>query len=109
MKVKYLLLCALVSCAHAEPLKTIQGPAYVIDGDTVVVDGIRVRLKGVDSPELSHPGGPEAKSAMQEIVGASLTCQLTGERTHGREVGWCYNNSGNDIGAAIILAGRALA
>jgi hypothetical protein len=31
------------------------------------------------------------------------------ERTHGREVGWCYNSAGSDIGAAIVLAGKALA
>ena len=47
--------------------------------------------------------------ALQGIIGPSLTCQLTGERTHDREVGWCYNNFGSDIGAAIILAGKALA
>jgi endonuclease YncB( thermonuclease family) len=94
--------------AYAEN-RSIQGPAYVIDSDTVVVSGIHVRLKGVDGPELSMPGGIEAKILMQEIVGASLTCQLTGEHTHGREVGWCHNNSGDDIGAAIVRAGRALA
>ena len=54
-------------------------------------------------------GGIEAKILMQEIVGASLTCRLTGEHTHGREVGWCFNNSGDDIGAAIIRTDRALA
>jgi endonuclease YncB( thermonuclease family) len=89
--------------------KTVEGFAQVVDGDTVVVNGTRVRLKGVDAPELSHPSGIEAKLALQGIIGPSLTCQLTGERTHDREVGWCYNNFGSDIGAAIILAGKALA
>jgi endonuclease YncB( thermonuclease family) len=31
---------------------TISGPARVIDGDTVVVAGTTVRLKGVDAAEL---------------------------------------------------------
>jgi hypothetical protein len=90
-------------------VKTVEGFARVVDGDTVVVNGTRVRLKGVDAPELSHPSGIEAKLALQGIIGPSLTCQLTGERTHDREVGWCYNIFGSDIGAAIILAGKALA
>jgi endonuclease YncB( thermonuclease family) len=99
----------LAPAAHAEPLKTITGAAYVIDSDTVVVNGTHIRLKGVDGPELSHPGGIEAKILMQKIVGTSLTCRLTGEHTFNREVGWCYTVNGRDVGAEIIRAGRALA
>jgi micrococcal nuclease len=87
----------------------MHGPAWVIDGDTVAINGVHVRLKGVDAPELSQPGGLESKRAMQAIVGAWLTCQLTGERTYNRMVGWCRNAAGEDIGAAIVSAGKALA
>jgi endonuclease YncB( thermonuclease family) len=95
--------------AEPTPLTTFQGAARVIDGDTVVVGGIHIRLKGVDAPELSNPDGIEAKLKMQEIAGTWLTCRVTGEKTYNREVGWCDNASGQDIGAEIILAGRALA
>ena len=40
----------------------VSGPPY-IDGDTVVVNGTHIRLKGVDAPELS----------------SELNCRLTGE------------------------------
>jgi endonuclease YncB( thermonuclease family) len=89
----------------------IQGRARAVDGDTVDVNGLRVRLKGVDAPEWWHPYGPEAKRTLQQIIGngAHLKCKLTGELTHGRQVGWCYNLLGDDIGAQIILVGKALA
>src|SRR5262249_40081213 len=128
MKHKFLVLwaSALVVCGSAYatypgtkskenwldayPTVSVQGSARVVDGDTVVVNRTRVRLKGVDAPELSHPSGIEAKLALQEIIGSSsLACAFTGERTHGREVGWCYDNFGRDIGAELILAGKALA
>ena len=47
---------------------------------------------------------------MIDIIGNSeLTCRLTGERTHRREVGYCVTADGVDIGQAIIAAGAALA
>ena len=47
---------------------------------------------------------------MIEIVGGSdLTCRLTGEKTHKREVGYCFTADGTDINRAIIEQGVALA
>jgi endonuclease YncB( thermonuclease family) len=89
--------------------------ADTLDGDTVVVKGISVRLQGVAAPELEHgslgvrqePGGPEAAAFMRRLVeGQVVVCKLTGERTHGREVGVCRRD-GRDIGAAVIEAGLA--
>ena len=42
------ILIACLTPAVAEPL-SITGPARVVDGDTVVVAGTHVRLKGLDA------------------------------------------------------------
>jgi endonuclease YncB( thermonuclease family) len=95
------------STAHATE---ISGPARVLDGDTVVVGEIHVRLKGVDAPERGTELGEFARKIMIEIVnGSDLTCQLTGEKTHKREVGYCFTADGLDINRAIIEQGVALA
>ena len=42
----------------------LAGRAHVLDGDTIVVSGIHVRLKGVAAPEVAHfgePGNPVAR------------------------------------------------
>jgi endonuclease YncB( thermonuclease family) len=96
---------------------TVSGPARVVDGDTVVVAGTRVRLKGVDAAELKTPLGENAKRVMIGIVNSnntggvqnSLTCRLTGEKTWSREVGYCTTSAGIDINQAIIQSGAALA
>jgi endonuclease YncB( thermonuclease family) len=88
---------------------TIGGPARVIDGDTVVVAGTRVRLKGVDAAELGTERGENARRVMAMLVTGSLTCRLTGEKTYNREVGYCSTTAGVDINQAIIAQGAALA
>jgi endonuclease YncB( thermonuclease family) len=88
---------------------TVSGPARVLDGDTVVVAGTRVRLKGVDAAELGTARGESARRAMVALVTGTLTCRLTGEKTYGREVGYCFTSDGTDINQAIIASGAALA
>jgi endonuclease YncB( thermonuclease family) len=88
---------------------TISGLARVIDGDTVVVAGTRVRLKGVDAAELGTARGENARRVMAMLVTGSLTCRLTGEKTYSREVGYCTTANGTDINRAIIAQGAALA
>jgi endonuclease YncB( thermonuclease family) len=86
----------------------ISGPARVIDGDTVVVAGTTVRLKGVDAAELGTVRGENARRVMATLVSRELTCRLTGEKTYHREVGYCTSTDGTDINRAIIAQGAAL-
>lgn len=90
-------------------VSTISGPAHVIDGDTVIVAGTTVRLKGVDAAELGTARGENARRMMIALVTSKLTCRLTGEKTWGREVGYCVTADGIDINQAIIASGAALA
>jgi endonuclease YncB( thermonuclease family) len=98
-----------IDSAQYATRSTISGPAIVVDGDTVVVAGTVVRLKGVDAAELKTVRGENAKRQMVALVTSELTCRLTGEKTHGREVGYCFTNDGVDINQAIIASGAALA
>ena len=110
MKIVLAALAAFVVMGTtAAPAATIEGLPTIVDGDTVKVNGIPVRLKGVDAPEMGDRYGPEAARGMQAVVGSWLRCELTGEKTHNREVGYCVNGKGEDIGEAIIKQGFALA
>ena len=107
---KCCLFLAAVACI-ATPAMALEvtGPARVIDGDTVVVAGTTVRLKGVDAAERGTERGENARRLMMMIVTGPLSCQLTGEKTHRREVGYCFTADGTDINQAIIAQGAALA
>ena len=91
------IIALLTAALPAIAGERLSGRVRVVDGDTIVVGGITVRLKGVTAPEVAHfgnpgePGGEEAKAFMVELVEQEImVCDLTGERTHGRRVGHCY-------------------
>lgn len=42
--------------------------ASAVDGDTIRVGGERIRLRGIDTPELDEPDGLAAKQRMEELI-----------------------------------------
>jgi endonuclease YncB( thermonuclease family) len=73
MKCKFIAVFAVVLSTTAHAGQTISGPARIVDGDTVVVGDIHVRLKGVDAAELGTTLGDAAKAVMLSIVTGDLT------------------------------------
>ena len=82
---------------------------HVRDVDTIEVNGVPVRLNGVDGPELDERGGQAAKHWMQKLIlRKRVVCDLNGEKTYDRWVGVCFTSKkGQDIGALAIGAGQA--
>jgi len=92
--------------------------AYVNDGDTLrCQDGTRVRLSGIDAPELpGHcqrgrdcaPGDPfAAKRALESLViGQAIRCLADG-RSYNRVTAWCFAG-GTDLSCAMVATGRAV-
>ena len=103
-----LVMALMVTRANAfEVGHTISGSTRVIDGDTLEISGVRIRLNGVAAPERNELGGAEATTAMKKMTsGKTVRCSLTGKKTYKREVGTCWVGT-LDLGAALIAAGKA--
>ena len=67
----------------------------VVDGDTLDINGIRIRLALVDTPEINQPGYDRAKQFVESLCFGKNgeldvdSGQRRGDR-HGREVGVVY-------------------
>jgi micrococcal nuclease len=90
---------------------TLSGPATVTDGDTIKVDGVSVRLWGLDCEEMNEPNGPAARKWMRFATqGAPIYCELTGARSYSRYVGRCYAGGryGVDLAQWMVRVGACL-
>ena len=80
-----LLLLSFALPAHAE---VVSGPAYAVDGDTLVLNDRQVRLAGIDAPELDQSCqrdgqagacGEESKRQLNDIIASQMVyCQEEG-------------------------------
>jgi endonuclease YncB( thermonuclease family) len=92
----------------------------VTDGDTLVIGEDRIRLHGIDAPELSQhcqsgerdiPCGQLARTHLQELVREVEGIRCAGEardRYH-RIIARCTRSDGVDLSRAMVRQGWALA
>lgn len=97
----------------------LAGAVRVVDGDTLEVSGARVRLFGVDAPEDAQacreadgapwPCGDWATDAARaRWEGREAACEVLETDRYGRAVARC-EVAGEDLGAALVRGGMALA
>lgn len=83
-------------------------PTHITDGDTFRFGTVRVRLHGVNAPEMDTPDGPRARVALMEAIGGDeVRCEDTGQRSYNRVVAVCFDAQGRDLAERMVLAGWA--
>jgi endonuclease YncB( thermonuclease family) len=90
---------------------------HIADGDTLTCAGQRVRLFGINAPELSHPdlgiaeepSGREASARLQQLTRARVTCTVAGNQydRYRRMVAKCATVQTPDLGAEMVREGLA--
>lgn len=111
-----LILLMLALPASAEG---VSGRARVVDGDTLVVAGVHLRLSGIDAPESKQicrdlagrgwPCGARATAALETLTrGAEVRCTGDERDRYDRLLARC-TAGGRDLGATLVAEGMAFA
>lgn len=99
-KATIIALMAWLACAPAQAQSL-----RVVDGDTIVLDGERVRIFGLDCPELRNRGGVEARTALERLLrGATVHLKRRGRDRYGRTVAKVFLD-GRDVTCTMIRTG----
>lgn len=96
----------------------LAGPARIIDGDTLDLDGSRIRMFGIDAPESSQTCrrgrqdwacGIAAAAALREVVSQQVVrCEEQNKDRYGRTVAVCWAGS-RDLNSWMVSQGWAVA
>ena len=97
--------------------QTISGYAEIIDGDTIKIYNNRIRLKGIDAPELQQTCeksghkyfcGKESKSYLEKMTKNKIvTCDWQARDKYHRILGTCFVDD-IIINRQMVLSGQAV-
>ncbi len=96
---------------HWQPLSPLA--CAVVDGDTIHCGEQRVRLAGLDAPELRARCEEEARLAqaaterLRGLVEGGVTLHQTGQDRFGRTLAVVRDQRGEDVAAVLIREGLA--
>ena len=102
---------AMAQPAPLEPVRHSARVAYVIDGDTLALDGVepRIRLWGVDAPERDQRGAQAATDALRAVAGQGVRVsyiEIDRDR-YRRIVARVFLPDGQEINRTMIEGGTA--
>ncbi len=113
-----LFLLALVAGRMQGEPERLRGAAIVHDGDTLSIMDRRLRLRGIDAPELSqtcrrgddvYPCGRRAREALQALVeGRPLVCEWRERDRYGRSLAVCKAGD-TEVNGELVETGWAVA
>lgn len=89
--------------------------ATVVDGDTIRVRGERVRIMGLDAPEMHARCPAEAEGArraterMRELIAAGVALEPHGRDRYGRVLAVVTDAEGRDVARVMVSEGLARA
>ena len=99
-------------------IPALTGAVRLADGDSLELGPERIRIEGIDAPELHQNCGPanaewpcgrRAKEALQKIVDTGeVKCRPVDRDRYGRDVSIC-EVGGRDLGRAMVEQGFAVA
>lgn len=91
--------------------RDVTGQALVIDGERLKIGDADMRLFGIVPPQLSANFGPQARAALDGLIGGgqAVTCAVRDRDHDGRLLATCRSAAGADPALELLRRGLAVA
>src|SRR5262249_37296221 len=97
----------------------LAGHAWIVDGDSIRIDGVPIRLEGIDAPEWDQTctdqdgrtwacGRAATRQLRAYTRDLTLTCRPRATDRYGRVVATCLLPDGTDVNARLVRDGWAV-
>ncbi|EFL90440.1 succinoglycan biosynthesis protein [Ahrensia sp. R2A130] len=105
-----------VAWLETRSVRSLEGRAIAVDGDSLVMDGERLRLEGIDAPEMDQTctrGGTEwacgrdARTALRRLIRPGVVCVTSRVDHYDRWLARCTVGE-NDVARKMVLLGLAV-
>ena len=114
----FALICLVIVRLEQFSMRKQDGVPTVADGDTLVFNGSKVRLEGIDAPEFSqtcrngagdYPCGRQSRGFLVKLVsGKPVSCEGWQNDKYGRLLVQCRAGT-TEINREMVLQGHAVA
>ena len=112
------IVCFLFSSSNIYSQEVIQGKVNIIDGDTIHIGNNKIRLHGIDAPEINQictingadwECGKESKFYLENLIDLNnVICKVNDIDKYKRYVAICFINNIN-INKKMVQSGWAIA
>ena len=116
---KIFFLVLLINTLAFSKVLNASSSLKIIDGDTIILNSEKIRLYGIDTPEIkqtctdnyghTYSCGVRAKLELEKIIDSrKVSCVKKTKDRYKRSISICYAD-GNDINSLMVKKGWALA
>jgi len=112
-----LLFCILLFSGLSQAVE-VRGRSLILDGDTIEINGVTIRLYGIDAPEngqvcttrqgKKYNCGKAAEKGLAALIHSDVSCTGENYDQYDRLIAICYSNN-REINKQMVLSGWALA
>jgi endonuclease YncB( thermonuclease family) len=115
LRLSFLICCSVLAsqAAAQEPkaspdrAEVIEGSAVALDGDTLLIAGMSVRIFGIEAPDMITPLGPHARAKLDDLLTLGpVSCKVLARDGAKRPIAHCTAGR-NDLALLQLLTGMA--
>ena len=116
---KIIFLVLIINILAFSKILNASSSLKIIDGDTIILNSVKIRFYGIDTPEIkqtctdkyghAYLCGVKAKLELKKIIGSKkVSCIKKTKDRYKRSISICYVDE-NDINSLMVKRGWALA